>query len=99
MKRLMIAALAVCIALPAYSQGQVCYPRDVVAERLADEFGETVQSRGLTADGAVVEMWANDETRTWTAVVTMPNGMACLVASGQHFERSDASPAPAGQDM
>jgi hypothetical protein len=48
---------------------------------------------GLSASGAVIEMFANDETGTWTATVTGPDGNTCLVASGRAFE-SMAAPAP-----
>ena len=63
-----------------------CAPRDVVVDRLADGYGENRQSMGLGANNQVVEVFASDETGTWTITVTMPNGLTCLVASGQAFE-------------
>ena len=45
-------------------------------------------------NNAVVEVFASDETGTWTITVTTPNGMTCLVASGQSFEAlAEALPA------
>jgi hypothetical protein len=41
---------------------------------------------GLGANNAVVEVFASEETGTWTITVTMPSGLTCLVASGQSFE-------------
>jgi hypothetical protein len=58
----------------------------VVLERLAEGYGETRQSIGRGAQGAVVEVFASDETGTWTITVTMPTGMTCLIASGHSFE-------------
>lgn len=63
-----------------------CGPRDAVIDRLAAGYGETRQSIGVGANNAVVEVFASEETGTWTITVTTPNGMTCLVASGQHFE-------------
>lgn len=77
------------VALPSIAlaqQRQNCAPRDIVVERLADGFGESRQSIGLGAQGAVVEVFASTETGTWTITVTTPTGMTCLVASGQAYE-------------
>ena len=71
-----------------------CAPREVVVGRLADNYGETRQSIGLGANNAVVEVFASDDSGTWTITVTMPNGVTCLVASGQAFETmAEALPA------
>lgn len=63
-----------------------CGPRQAVVDRLAEGYGETRQSMGLGANNAVVEVFASEETGTWTITVTTPNGLTCLVASGQSFE-------------
>ncbi|MEP3334182.1 hypothetical protein [Sedimentitalea sp.] len=82
----------------AAQQTRNCAPRDAVIERLATSYGETRQSIGLGSQGAVVETFASDDTGSWTITVTMPNGMTCLVASGQSFEElADALP-PKGND-
>ena len=65
---------------------QNCAPREAVVDRLASGYGETRQSMGLGANNHVVEVFASNETGTWTITVTMPNGLTCLVASGQAFE-------------
>jgi hypothetical protein len=50
---------------------------------------------GLGANNAVVEVFASDASGSWTITVTMPNGLTCLVASGQAFETmADTPPAP-----
>ncbi|WP_420862693.1 hypothetical protein [Algirhabdus cladophorae] len=78
----------------AYGQQRNCAERDAVVERLASGYGETRQSMGLGANNAVVEVFASDETGTWTITVTNPQGVTCLVASGQHFEElAEALPA------
>lgn len=71
-----------------------CGPREMVIERLAEGYGETRQSMGLGANNAVIEVFASSETGTWTITVTRPNGLTCLVASGQAFEElAEALPA------
>ena len=99
MTRRLWAALAAAI-LPTVTLGQSnCAPHAVVIERLADGFGESRQSIGLTGDGAVVELFASLATGSWTLTVTRPGGPTCLVASGHHFEVIGAAAPPAGDEM
>lgn len=75
-----------------------CAPRDVVVDRLASGYGETRQSIGLGAQGAMVEIFASSDTGTWTITVTSPSGVTCLVASGQSFETLAEALPPQGND-
>lgn len=88
MKKILLASVAALIPVGAMAQ-QNCAPRDAVVERLNERYSETRQSIGLGANNAVVETWASLESGSWTITVTMPNGMTCLVASGQAFELVD----------
>jgi hypothetical protein len=80
-----IAALTCGSAVSAQT-ARNCGPRTAVVDRLADGYGETRQSIGLGTNNAVVEVFASHESGTWTITVTTPNGLTCLVASGQSFE-------------
>ena len=73
-----------------------CAPRDDVVQRLANKYGESRQSMGLGANNAVVEVFASDESGSWTITVTSPAGVTCLVASGQHFEELAEALPPKG---
>jgi hypothetical protein len=76
------------LPIPATAQSAAnCAPHALVVERLATKYGETRQSMGLGANNAVVEVFASDETGSWTITVTNPSGITCLVASGQAYER------------
>lgn len=96
-----LGALAATALLSAFGataadaqQQRNCGPRDLVVTRLAEGYGETRQSMGLGANNAVIEVFASEETGSWTITVTTPNGMTCLVASGQAFEElAEALPA------
>lgn len=91
------AAAVLSAALAGTAEAQQtrnCGPREVVVTRLAEGYGETRQSMGLGANNAVVEVFASEETGTWTITVTTANGLTCLVASGQAFEElAEALPA------
>lgn len=100
-KTTLMGALAAATALnmmtagmAAAQQARNCGPRELVVTRLAEGYGETRQSMGLGANNAVIEMFASEESGTWTITVTSPSGVTCLVASGQAFEElAEALPA------
>lgn len=81
------AAIAILMtATAATAQGRNCAPRDVVVKSLAEKYGESRQAIGLGSQGMVMETFASLDSGTWTITVTMPNGLTCLMASGQSYE-------------
>ncbi len=99
-----LAALAAGTAFLAATQSSAqsmrnCGVRDAVVTRLAETYGETRQSMGLGANNQIIEVYASTETGTWTITVTMPNGMTCLVASGQAFEVLTEDLTPTGMAL
>ena len=85
--------LAVSASFSAAAQQRQCGFRGDVVENLQGKYGETRRATGLSRNNGVVEVWASAQTGTWTVVITMPNGMTCLVAAGEHFEPEPAAPA------
>jgi hypothetical protein len=76
-----------------------CGPRALVVAQLADQYGESRRGMGLAGDGnGVVEVYVAD-TRTWTVVVTLPDGRACLLASGIGWEDLQDALPPEGDDL
>ncbi|WP_430938041.1 hypothetical protein [Rhodovulum sp. YNF3179] len=63
-----------------------CGDRQTVIDRLETRFGETRQSIGLGRGDRVVELFASTETGSWTIIVTRPDGVSCLLATGDAFE-------------
>ncbi|MEM6311544.1 MAG: hypothetical protein AAF754_15995 [Pseudomonadota bacterium] len=98
----LIAGIVLSVSAASVGQAQQsnrnCAPREAVVDRLADGYGESRQSMGLGANNQVVEIFASSETGTWTITVTMPNGLTCLVASGQAFEELAEALPEAGDD-
>ncbi|WP_424933165.1 hypothetical protein [Amaricoccus macauensis] len=75
-----------------------CAERSKVIERLEDRYGETLQSLGLQENSSLLEVYASDSTGTWTILITRPDGVACLVASGQSWEKEATPFLPKGDD-
>jgi hypothetical protein len=64
-----------------------CAPYDGVTQQLAARFGEERQSSGYQESGsAIVEVWVNPRTGTWTILRITLDGRACMIGSGGHFK-------------
>lgn len=65
-----------------------CAPRDIVVERLASNYTEHLAARGLqeAADKTMVlEIWASEDTGTFTVLMTNAHGITCVMAAGTHW--------------
>ena len=81
-------ALAALIPTPAVAQ-QGCVERDKALTRLETKFAESPISMGVTDGGGLIEVLATDDGKTWTIIVTTPQGMSCLVAAGEDWRTQD----------
>jgi hypothetical protein len=77
---------AVILATQVAHAASHCDARDRVVALLAERYGETRRSVGIAGDDAVMELFAAEETGTWTITVTLPDGQTCLMASGVGYE-------------
>lgn len=89
MKALVLAVLIVLAAVSARAQGaRNCADRDFVVIEI-----------GVAASANLVEVFASEETGSWTITVTTRNGPTCIVASGQSFELLREALPPRGSDL
>ena len=77
---------AVGTALPVMAAS--CAPRDIVVERLAQKYGESLTGGGLQSQAQVIEVWSAPETGTWTVLLTQANGTTCVMASGTNWQQN-----------
>lgn len=85
-------AILVCAAsTPAASQ-MVCGDRASIISQLEGRYGESRRSIGLQEGRGIVEVWASDETGTWSIVITNPMGLTCLLAAGDSFQADQIVP-------
>jgi len=92
-----VASVAVVTAAVTAADAQQprCAPRAQVLELVERQFRETRRAIGLSANDTVMELFASEARGTWTLVVTLPNGLSCLVAAGTDFEATAAPAAGA----
>lgn len=83
-KIIILAAVATALALPATAQ-TVCGEREKFIDHLSSSYKEAPAAIGLASNGNVLEVLTS-HGGTWTIIVTRPNGMSCVVASGEAWE-------------
>lgn len=100
----MIKALTLTIALmlmPMVALGQQaqCGPRGTTVDYLGNTYGESLQVQALMGrNNQLLEIYANVDTGTWTALVIDTNAMACHVASGSNWTAVNEPPKGKGVD-
>ena len=63
-----------------------CAEHAEIVKQLGKHHAETPVALGLAANGGVVEVFPTRDGSTWTMVITMPNGVSCMMASGESWE-------------
>lgn len=94
----LLAAFTTLWAGNAQAQQAQCGPTEAVLAELVSRYGETKYAEGLTTAGTIMILHGNKDTGTWTATITRPEGLTCLVSSGQGFQVLDEPLPPLGED-
>lgn len=90
------ALAAVTLSSTAQAQGRTCGDRTAIVERLETGFGESRTGAGLSTQNGIVEVFASEETGTWTIILTLPTGQSCLVAAGNSWQAGPADVTQSG---
>jgi hypothetical protein len=70
---------------PQTTQQMPCGKRTDVVRMLRENYGEGPIAQGLAHTGAVAEVFINSQGN-WTIVATSPNGLTCMVGSGESWQ-------------
>ena len=92
-------AAAPIVALIAASadgaaQQAPCNQRDDVLGHLAQKYQELPVAVGVTNRGALVEVLSTGDGKTWTIIISSPDGEACMVAAGEGWRALPQADAP-----
>ena len=53
---------------------------------LSTRYSETPVAMGVANNGGVIEILSSKSGKSWTIILTMPNGMTCMIAAGENWE-------------
>jgi hypothetical protein len=70
----------------------VCADRDAIIASLSKNYSEKHLASGFQSSAGLMEIWVSEPDGTWTILMTQPNGMTCIMASGTHWLEEDAMP-------
>lgn len=83
-------ALSACMfltaATKAAAQQPLCTERSEVVSQLSSQYAEAPVAMGIANNGGVVEILSSKSGTSWTIILTMPNGVTCMIAAGENWE-------------
>jgi hypothetical protein len=74
------------LCFPAWAQGAACVKRSDLVKHLESQYREQPRFHGMTDNGSLLEVFTSPDGGTWTVTVSIPNGISCMVASGQQWD-------------
>lgn len=88
MWRSLVCAVVVA-AMPLQAQAAEpsnCAPRKEVVSHLAAKFGEEPVAIGVSDSGRLIEILADRAGGTFTVILTTPQGVSCIVLTGESWQ-------------
>ena len=70
------------------SKAAECGKHDKVVKFLDTKYKEQRTAIGLVAYRGVMEFFVSEKTGTWTILLTNTQGISCIVAAGESYEKS-----------
>ena len=82
---LAVGACVLLLSTSALAQEQPrCGPSEGIRKILAEKYHEVPTWAGVDATGNAIALIYQSPSGTWTEVLVRPNGVSCLVGSGDH---------------
>lgn len=81
MMRSVLLAAAIGVAASS-AQAATCGPRNDLLAALAKDYHERPTAIGLSNTGRLVEVLTREDGRSWTLIITSPQGISCVVDAG-----------------
>ena len=75
----------------AQAMPQLCGERSKIIGNLAEKYEESQIAVGVM-NGDLVEVLSSSDGETWTIIVSVPDGVSCLLAMGQGWRAVKTKP-------
>jgi hypothetical protein len=89
MHRIAFAAAMTLLAAPPYAaaaEPMSCSTRADLLDHLSVNYKEVPAAVGLADNGELLEVFVSIDGGTWTVAFTRPDGLSCMIATGQHWQ-------------
>lgn len=85
---LLVTFVGLILSLPVQAQQaqNICTERSEVLGHLATKYSEAPVAMGLANNGGIIEVLSSGSGTSWTIIITMPNGVSCMLAAGESWE-------------
>ena len=60
-------------------------PRTEIVKTLGERFAEQSVALGIAKNGGMIELFTAKDGETWTLILTMPDGMSRVIATGESW--------------
>ena len=76
---------------PGHGAPQIaCGQRADIERMLKEQYGERQRAHGLAHSGTLAEIFTSPKG-TWTIIATSPNGISCMIGSGESWQTTLAA--------
>jgi hypothetical protein len=86
MRIAIVGLAALALPLPAMANQTPCSKRADVLAQLGGKYQEAPVSVGIANNGGLIEVLTTTNGSTWTIILSLPNGMSCLLAAGEDWQ-------------
>ena len=86
--KILLAAAMILTASGAAAETEMgCNQHSKVVGQFAASYQEVPIAGGLTEDGRLVEVLSSGEGKTWTIIISKPNGESCVMMAGEGWKK------------
>lgn len=100
MKKLLLSSLLFASAIgTAHAQTAPCIPTEDAPRFLAENYGEVAMGAGVHESlQAIITLWVNPETGSFTLTASDAVGQTCLVTGGYYWDVINGVAPPLGEE-
>ncbi len=89
----LVAAAALGASGVAAESEMRCSQHGKIIGQFANVYKEIPVAGGLTEDGRLVEVLSTGDGKTWTIIISKPNGETCVMMAGEGWQKLKFKPA------
>ena len=90
-------ALGALLVVPGQAVANaMCADRAKFVDQLEKKYSEQISARGLQSSDRLLEIFTSSETGSFTVLLTRPDGVSCVLATGTNWVQAAPALIPSG---